>query len=615
MARLLASTKLAIALLLVLASVGIAGSLLYRGNTAAGRFGAFNVFRSPLFVVPALLLAVNIAFCASRRIARAPRGVLRTWTFAGMHAGLLLLAGGMAADGLAGFVGTQYYHVGIPRDGYFNWRTNRDERFPFTVEVADIGVRYHPLNLQVGVRDAAGAKVGLFTVREGVSFRAGRGTDGIVVTPRSFDIATRTLVFDAEAKGEAVNGATAGPDGSPPVGGYTVVPVTWHDPEPKEYAVRTRFARPGRTPEEMVIRVNAPARVEGLSFCLVGLDADPYRNTIVGLQVSREPGAPFFWAGGILFGLSFLLHYYVRRTAAGEAGVAEGDAPAREAEGIPRAKALLLAALFLAVTGPLALADSPPAGLVISGEDTWEGEVRVTAPVSVAKGATLRIRPGTRVLLSGEDGDGDGCRDGAIEVLGTLLVEGTREKPVLFGRLHPDLPWREIFLSGAVGRVRHAVFEGAQWGIHSHEGDLRVEQALFRGNGGGARLKGRGASFSRCTFRDNDIGLRFWEGGPTVTASVIARNGTGIFYRDGAGGGRLSGNVIANREWDVKIGEWAAGDLDAAENYWGEPGGPASAPRVADFRDDRAKGRIAVDRALPGPPRECGADLSPAGAS
>ena len=610
MVRFLSSTKLTIALCLILAAGGVAGSFLYEGNTAFGRAGTFNVFRSPVFLVPAVLLIINILVCGIRRLASSSAGAARTWTFAGIHLGLVLLATGLLVDGLYGFIATQYFYPKVPASGYHNWRTGRDESFPFTVEVSAAEVRYHPLNLRIGLRDGAGNKAGPFTVREGIPIRAGRG--GVIVTPRRFDIAAKTLVFDAEAGGRTFTGLVAGPNGSPPVGGYTVYPLAYFNPEPAEYKVLARFVLPGRPPEDRIIRINDPALYSGIRFCFVGENADRYGNPVVGLQMTREPGEPAFWTGGILFGISALLHFFLRVRARGVqaaaalvavAAAALAPGPARAAE--PRA----IAAERRAAGVPEARDGAGAGGGTVIGSDTsWDGEIRIVAPVTVERGATLRIRAGTRVLLSGEDRDGDGCRDGFIQVFGRLVVEGERGRPVRFLPLTAGLPWEEIFLKEAEGVIRHAEFSGARWALHIHGGDVRVEHASFRGNAGGAKMKGTGAVFARCTFRDNDVALRFWDGGPAVTQSVIEGNGVGLFYREGAGGGRFRGNRIANRDWNVKIGDWAAGDLDLAENYWG-PGGKEDVGRlVQDYRDRKDPGRVRLTPVLASPPVACGAD-------
>ena len=605
MTRFLSSTKLTIALCLLLAVGGIAGSLLYQGNTAFGKPSTFNVFRSPLFLVPAGLLVLNILFCVIPRLREMPAGKPRTWTFAGLHLGLLLLASGLAVDGVSGFVGTQYFPVGVPYAGYHNWRTGRDETLPFTVTVTGSEVLFHPRNLQLGVKDAAGKKVGLFIVREGVSFEA-PGT-GLVVTPRKFDEERKTLVLDASVGGARQAGLTATAETPARVGGYAIVPVAHFNPEPSGYVASVRFTAPGRAPEETTLRINHPASFAGTSFNIVDLDRDAYGNAIVGLQMTREPGGPLFWAGALLFGMSLVTHLLLKNLSRRIDGTA-GETDASDARGqdaVSTGAALGASLLFFLSLSPVA---SHAFGVVIDREAVWEGEVRVTEPVTVEKGAILTIRPGTVILLSGEDRNRDGCADGYLQVFGELRVEGERNRPVRFGPLTPGKPWEEIFFKDARATIRHAVFEGAAWALHIHDGDMRVEDTLLLGNGGGARMKGSGAAFTRCVISGNGTGLRFWDGGPTVTASAIEANETGLFYREGTGGGKINGNRIANREWDVKIGEWAAGDLDLSGNYWGSGDGAGNPGRIQDYRERKDAGKVVFDRPLtsspPGVPGE-----------
>lgn len=604
MIRLLGSTKLTIALCLVLAAGGIAGSLLYQGNTAFGKPATFNVFRSPLFLVPAGLLVLNILFCVIPRLREMPAGSPRTWTFAGLHLGLLLLAAGMAVDGVSGFVGTRYFPVGVPHAGYHNWRTGREETLPFTVTVTGSEVLFHPRNLQLGVKDAAGKKVGLFIVREGVSFEA-PGT-GLVVTPRKFDEEGKTLVLDASAGGARQTGLTATREAPARVGGYAIVPVSYFNPEPSGYVASVRFTAPGRSPEEATLRINHPASFAGTSFSIVDFNRDAYGNAIVGLQMTREPGGPLFWIGALLFGIALITHLLLKNVSRRIDGTAaESPSPGSNGKTVaaPGPVAAGAMALLLLCTLPVA---SHAFGVVIDRDATWEGEVRVTEPVTVERGAILTIRPGTVVLLSGEDRDRDECADGYLQVFGELRVEGEKDRPVRFAALTPGKPWREIFFKDARATIRHAVFEEAAWGLHIHDGDVRVEDTLLRGNGGGARTKGSGAAFTRCVISGNGIGLRFRDGGPTVTASAIEGNETGLFYREGTGGGKISGNRIGNREWDVKIGEWAAGDLDLSGNYWGTS--PGAIGRIRDYRERKEAGKIVLDPPLtaspPGVPGE-----------
>jgi hypothetical protein len=357
------------------------------------------------------------------------------------------------------------------------------------------------------------------------------------------------------------------------VGGYAIVPVAYFNPEPSGYVASVRFTAPGRAPEEATLRINHPASFDGTSFNIVDLNRDAYGNAIVGLQMTREPGGPLFWIGALLFGISLITHLLLKNVGA---------------------SLLLLLCLIPSASHAF--------GVVIDRDAVWEGgEVRVTEPVTVGKGAILTIRPGTVVLLSGEDRDRDGCADGYLLVFGELRVEGEKDRPVRFAALAPGKPWQEIFFKDARAVIRHAVLEGAAWGLHIHDGDVRVEDTFLRGNEGGARTKGSGAAFTRCVISGNGIGLRFWDGGPTVSASSIEGNGTGLFYREGTGGGKINGNRIANREWDVKIGEWAAGDLDLSGNYWGAS--PGAIGRIRDYRERKEAGKIVLDRPLTASPQ------------
>jgi hypothetical protein len=587
MLRFLAATRLTVLLCLALALVGAAGSVLYEGSTAAASRGAASLFRSAWFLVPSLLLLLNVAACVFSKLrARAYRGV-RLATFLGLHAGLALMAAGMAADGRYSFVATQVYRIGEPTASHFDWRAGADRRFPFRVEVLGVEERYHPILLQVGVRDAAGRKHGPFRVREGVRFEV-PGT-GISVTPRAFDPKEKVLTFDATDGALPVAGARAGVGGAPLPGGASVVPVAWADPEVAEYVARIRFLPPAGPPEPREIRVNRPASFGGFTFCLSTTRAAADGSRIVGLQVTREPGAPWFWGGAALFGAS-LLARFLRR--GGRRAAPEGEPlPGEGAAGPPAAASLLAALLLCALPG-----GAWAFGRSIAADERWSGEVKVLEPVTVEKGATLTILPGTTVLLSGDVRSEAGGPDGGIRVYGRLRVEGEPGRPVRFARLHPARPWNEIFFKDAEAVVRNATVEGALWGLHIHDGDVRVERTTLRGNGGGARLRGTGARFDRCEIRDNDIGMRFWEGGPVVTGSSISGNRIGLFYRDGAGGGKISGSTISNREVDVKVGDWARGDLDLSGNRW------AGRPKVRDFRNPGQGGKIRFGRALRRPP-------------
>ena len=78
---------------------------------------------------------------------------------------------------------------------------------------------------------------------------------------------------------------------------------------------------------------------------------------------------------------------------------------------------------------------APPA---IEADSVWEGRVVVEAPLTVAAGVTLTVRPGATVLFRGESG---------ITVHGVLRAEGTPDQPVSFSA-EGDASWAGIAFAG-----------------------------------------------------------------------------------------------------------------------------------------------------------------------
>ena len=89
----------------------------------------------------------------------------------------------------------------------------------------------------------------------------------------------------------------------------------------------------------------------------------------------------------------------------------------------------------------------------------WSGMVVVSDDVTVPAGHTLTIAPGTILLLRG---DPVGATDSTkITVLGTLVSQGTRERPVTFTALAAADPWGQIDVNGGRAYFDHTVIQRA----------------------------------------------------------------------------------------------------------------------------------------------------------
>ncbi|MFT4640666.1 MAG: hypothetical protein ACI8T1_003996, partial [Verrucomicrobiales bacterium] len=92
------------------------------------------------------------------------------------------------------------------------------------------------------------------------------------------------------------------------------------------------------------------------------------------------------------------------------------------------------------------LADAPitmVSGTLPGVATTWDGIVRVTGDLTVGAGHVLTLQPGTLVLIDGNPTplSVDGID---IDALGTVLANGTAERPITFTATDPSAPWGEI---------------------------------------------------------------------------------------------------------------------------------------------------------------------------
>lgn len=89
--------------------------------------------------------------------------------------------------------------------------------------------------------------------------------------------------------------------------------------------------------------------------------------------------------------------------------------------------ALLPALLIVPFSGPLPKNNDEPTPIKVDGKiennSTWKGQVHVTGPVTVAEGAVLTVKPGTRVTFAA---------GASLTVAGRLLAEASDKEPIAF---------------------------------------------------------------------------------------------------------------------------------------------------------------------------------------
>lgn len=160
------------------------------------------------------------------------------------------------------------------------------------------------------------------------------------------------------------------------------------------------------------------------------------------------------------------------------------------------------------------------AQLVYRGEQTiyedslWEGEVRIDGILTVAPEVRLEIRPGTRVLFTRIDTDGDGLGESELFIQGILAARGTAEAPILFSsaELHPvSGDWGAINMMATTepGILSHCVVEYATRGFHAHFAEASIESSLFRHNYQAIQFQDARVTLENLVIENNRNALQF----------------------------------------------------------------------------------------------------------
>ena len=136
--------------------------------------------------------------------------------------------------------------------------------------------------------------------------------------------------------------------------------------------------------------------------------------------------------------------------------------------------------------------------------------------------------------------------------------------------------WDEIRLEHADGSVlSNCIIENATWALHVHFTDLTIQGCSIRNNYGGLRFRSGPVDIMNSSFMGNEIGLRSNRGVGLLTESLITENRIGIFIREKGSGLKIrKNNLFANKDYNIRVGDFNDEDVDAKGNWWGgvEPG-------------------------------------------
>jgi hypothetical protein len=237
----------------------------------------------------------------------------------------------------------------------------------------------------------------------------------------------------------------------------------------------------------------------------------------------------------------------------------------------------------------------------ITGDAVWQGEVVVDRIVVVRAGASLTVRPGTRVRFQRIDWDGDGIGDAELTVEGNLRAVGTPGEPILFASAEPTPQpgdWKYLMVNFAErAELAYASVRHAYSGIQVHYSTAQVNHCEFRDNVDGVRFSTARLHLSGSWLHHNTNGIRFEERGhpALIEGNEISDNDVGVFaVTECRGGSRFQGNNIRRNQYSIKMGWEQPHDLTFPDNFWGVQTVAELLPTLYDGRTDPALGTVTV---------------------
>jgi len=195
---------------------------------------------------------------------------------------------------------------------------------------------------------------------------------------------------------------------------------------------------------------------------------------------------------------------------------------------------VLLLLLLTGLVPTLAVALEYRGEKTIYQDTVWQGEVLIDGILTIAAGATLEIRPGTRVSFTRRDTNNDGIGENEIFAQGQLIAKGTAARPIVFTSAEEspqagDWGALNMMMSEEGGNLlENCVVEYAYRGFHAHFSSARLRDSLFRYNQRAAQFQESDVTIDRCIFEYNFNGLQFRDSHVRMNNSRVSANHWGV---------------------------------------------------------------------------------------
>ncbi len=252
----------------------------------------------------------------------------------------------------------------------------------------------------------------------------------------------------------------------------------------------------------------------------------------------------------------------------------------------------------------------------ISENTIWAGVATINGVVSIKRGATLVLEPGTVVKFKKLDRDRNGIGDGEILVEGTIIAKGTPDRKIIFtsAEAEPkarDYSYVNILATETENIFEYCVFEYGFSGMQIHYSNATITDSLFHKNGEGLHFNTVNVNAFHNVFSQNGVGIKFsrLEGKVLIKNNLVTDNKIGIqFVHQHINAVDfdnlhkvleppvfVNNNIFNNKKYNFTIGDRQEIDIKVKDNWWGSDDSNKIADSIFDKVDDDELGQVFYD--------------------
>ncbi len=280
---------------------------------------------------------------------------------------------------------------------------------------------------------------------------------------------------------------------------------------------------------------------------------------------------------------------------------------------------IFVAIILMAVSFMIHAQTAKPIRGKITADSRWSDYVRIDGDITIQKGVTLSIEPGTRIVIkANRDKSGKGIDRERIEitVLGKLIAKGTTDQKIRFisSRPSPQMgDWYGIIFKNLneTSVFDHVTVEYGYKGVTCYGSSPEISNSELQFNfyaGLSAEIHARPRISNSILMGNGYAGLSCELAAyPILEGCIITQNTNGVivFDRSQPDFGSISSNPQGSRglnqifnNFEVDFYNQSSKDILAQNNMWNSESIFEIHNRIVDGLDNQVDGRVRIEPVL-----------------